>query len=83
MNPITALIRTCFVGRSRWVTLAALLAMSVCSASQDNRQATNANGRTDDIKQLISMYAKAADEADPTLHHASGATRQKTRLSTL
>jgi len=67
MNPITALIRTCFVGRSRWVTLAALLAMSVCSASQDNRQATNASGRTDDIKQLISMYAKAADEADPTL----------------
>jgi len=67
MNPITALIRTCFVGRSRWVTLAALVAMSVCSASQDNRQATNANGRTDDIKQLISMYAKAADEADPTL----------------
>jgi ketosteroid isomerase-like protein len=67
MNPITALIRTCFVARSRLVTLAALLAMSLCSASQENRQETNANGRTDDIRQLISMYAKAADEADPTL----------------
>src|ERR1700756_726863 len=67
MNPVTALVRTCFVGRSRWVTLAALFAASVCSVSQDSQEGTNANGRTDDIKQLISMYAKAADEADPTL----------------
>jgi ketosteroid isomerase-like protein len=53
---------------ARLLTLAAVLAASVCSA-QDRRQATNANvgQEEDEIKQLISMYAKAADEADPTL----------------
>jgi ketosteroid isomerase-like protein len=52
-----------------WFILAVLLAASVCAVSQDKPQATNANaGREqDEIKQLISMYAKAADEADPTL----------------
>ena len=69
MNTVNALIRTCFVGRFCWVTLAALLAVSVCSASQDSRQATTAKAARDEeeIRQLISMYAKAADEADPTL----------------
>jgi len=53
---------------ARLLTLAAVLAASVCSA-QDKRQATNANvgQEEDEIKRLISMYAKAADEADPTL----------------
>jgi len=53
---------------ARLLPLAAVLAATVCSA-QDKRQATNANvGQAgDEIKRLISMYAKAADEADPTL----------------
>jgi ketosteroid isomerase-like protein len=52
-----------------WFILAVLLAASVCAVSQDKPQATNANaGREqDEIKQLISMYAKAADEADPNV----------------
>ena len=58
-----------FVETALAVALAALLAVSVCSASQDSQKAVNANaGREEDeIKQLISMYAKAADDADPTL----------------
>ena len=69
MNTINALIRTCFVGHSHWVTLTAFLAVSVCSASQDSRQVTSAKAARDEdeIRQLISMYAKAADEADPKL----------------
>jgi ketosteroid isomerase-like protein len=69
MKTVNALIRTCFVGRSHWVALAAFLAVSVCSVSQDSRQATNAKAARDEdeIRQLISMYAKAADEADPKL----------------
>ena len=53
---------------ARLLTLAAVLAASVCSA-QDKRQTANANAGKDEqeIKQVISMYAKAADEADPTL----------------
>ena len=53
---------------ARLLTLAAVLAASVCSA-QDKRQTTNPNAEKDedDIKQLISMYAKAADQADRTL----------------
>lgn len=53
---------------ARLLSLAAVLAASVCSA-QDKRQTTNPNAGKDegDIKQLISMYAKAADEADPAL----------------
>jgi SnoaL-like domain len=53
---------------ARLLALAAVLAASVCSA-QDKRQATNANvGQAgDEIKRLISLYAKAADEADPIL----------------
>ena len=67
MNTVAAPIRGCSVGRSRLLTLAAVLAASICSA-QDKRQTTNPNAGKDegDIKQLISMYAKAADEADPT-----------------
>ena len=38
-----------------------------CSVSQDRQVGTNAGRDEHDIKQLISMYAKAADEADPTL----------------
>ena len=58
-----------FVRLAPLVTLAVLLAASVYSVSRDQRQTTNANaGReNDNIKQLISMYAKAADEADPAL----------------
>jgi ketosteroid isomerase-like protein len=58
----------CFVSLARVLTLTALLPASICSA-QDKQQTTNANaGRGEDsIKQLISMYAKTADEADPTL----------------
>jgi len=69
MNTVNALIQTCFVGRSHWVALAAFLAVSVCSGSQDGRQATNAKAARDEdeIRQLISRYAKAADEADPKL----------------
>ncbi len=53
---------------ARLLTLAAVLAASVCSA-QDKRQATkpNVGQEEDEIKHLISMYARAADEADPTL----------------
>jgi SnoaL-like domain len=69
MNSVTSPVRRSLAGLSRSVALAALLAASVCVASQDKQQAVNANARKneDDIKQLISMYAKAADDADPTL----------------
>ena len=45
-----------------------MLATSVCFA-QDKPQASNANvaKKEEQIKQLIAMYAKAADEADPAL----------------
>jgi len=45
-----------------------VLATSVCFA-QDKPQASNANvaKKEEQIKQLIAMYAKAADEADPAL----------------
>jgi len=68
MNPVTALTQSCFVGPSRSITVAAVLAALVCPA-QEKRQATNADvgKERDEIKQLISLYAKAADEADPTL----------------
>jgi hypothetical protein len=56
-----------FVRKAPLVTLAVLLAASVYSVSQDQRQTTNAERENDNIKQLISMYAKAADEADPAL----------------
>ena len=69
MNPVSAHIRSCPVGVSRLVILAVLLAVSVCVVSQDKRQTAIANAGKDerDIKQSISMYAKAADEADPAL----------------
>jgi hypothetical protein len=69
MNPVTSNSRSCFVGLARLVIFAALLAASVCSVSQDKQQGTNANAAKDEdeIRQLISMYAKAADEAEPTL----------------
>lgn len=58
----------CIVRLARLLTRAAVIATTVCSA-QDKRQAVNATVGKDegDIKQLISMYARAADEADPTL----------------
>jgi len=69
MNPVTTHIRSCPAGVSRLFILGILLAASVCVVSQDKQQAVNANtGKDeDDIKRLISMYAKAADEADPAL----------------
>ena len=65
----TSIRRTHFFGLARLVILAVLLTVSVCSVSQDKQQRTNANARSteEEIKQLILMYAKAADEADPTL----------------
>jgi ketosteroid isomerase-like protein len=69
MNPVTSTTRRCFVGLARLVVFAALFAASVCSVSQDKRQTANATaGKAEqEIKQLISMYAKAVDEADQTL----------------
>jgi|HubBroStandDraft_1064217.scaffolds.fasta_scaffold15278_2 ketosteroid isomerase-like protein len=54
---------------ARSVALAALLAVSVCSVSQDKQHTGADNPKPDenDIKQIISMYAKAADEADPNV----------------
>jgi len=49
------------------VTLAILLAVSVLAVSQVKREGVNGGKDKQEIKQLISMYAKAADEADPTL----------------
>jgi len=68
MNSVTSAIRSSLARFRCLLTLAAVLAASVCSA-QDKRQTTNPNAGKDegDIKQLISMYAKAADEADPAL----------------
>jgi Domain of unknown function (DUF4440) len=63
----TAIRRTTFVGFAQLVAFAAFLALPVCSVSQDRQVGTNAGRDEDDIKQLISMYAKAADEADPAL----------------
>jgi len=67
MNPLTAPIRSCPVGVARSIIVAALLAASVCSVSQEKQKAAYTGGTEEEIKQLISMYAKAADEADPTL----------------
>src|SRR5262245_48011326 len=67
MNSVTSPIRSSFAGLSRLITLTVLLAASVCSVSQDKREGANAGKEGHEIKQLISMYAKAADEADPTL----------------
>ena len=66
MDPITSPIR-CFTELSRWVTLALLLAVSVWSVSQGKREGANGGKEEQEINQLISMYAKAANEADPTL----------------
>jgi ketosteroid isomerase-like protein len=63
----TAIRRTIFFGFAHLIAFAAILALPVCSVSQDRQEGTNAGRDEDDIKQLISMYAKAADEADPTL----------------
>lgn len=63
----TAVRQTYFVGVARLVALTALFAVPVCSVAQDMQNATTAGKDEDEIKQLISMYAKAADEADPTL----------------
>jgi len=68
MNSVTSAIRSSLARLSRLITFAVLLAASVCSA-QDKRQTANPNAGKDegDIKQLISIYAKAADEADSAL----------------
>jgi hypothetical protein len=61
--------RGCSVAVARFVALAALLAVTVYSISQD-RQSIVANAPKageNDIKQKIATYAKAADEADPAL----------------
>lgn len=62
-----AVRQTPFAGIARLVALAALLALPVCSVSQDRQNAANAGKDENEIKQLILMYAKAADQADPTL----------------
>ncbi|MGA8440847.1 MAG: hypothetical protein WB714_21655, partial [Candidatus Sulfotelmatobacter sp.] len=61
--------RSCSIAFARSVALAILLAVSVYSVSQDMRQTANANAGKEEqeIKQSISLYAKAANEADPTL----------------
>lgn len=61
--------RSCFIAFARSVAIAILLAVSVYSVSQDMRQTANANAGKEEqeIKQSISLYAKAANEADPTL----------------
>ena len=58
-----------FVEIGQVVALAVLLALPPCSVSQDKRQTNAAKTGADEqeIKQLISMYAKAADGADPSL----------------
>jgi ketosteroid isomerase-like protein len=60
--------RTYFVRFTHLLALTTVAAASICFA-QDKRPAANAAaGKSeDDIKQLISMYAKAADEADAKL----------------
>ncbi len=63
----TAVRQTRFVGVARLVALAALLALPLCSVSQNRQNAANDGKDEDEIKHLISMYAKGADEADPTL----------------
>jgi len=69
MNPVASPRRPSVAGLASVVNISALLAVSVYSVSQDKRQPANANAgkKEQEIKQLISMYAKAADEADPTL----------------
>jgi ketosteroid isomerase-like protein len=69
MNPVASPRRPSVAGFAPLLTIAALLAVSVYSVSQDKRQTANANAGKEEqeIKQLISMYAKAADEADPVL----------------
>ena len=68
MNPVASPRRPSVAGFSRSVGLAALIAVSVCSVSQDKQKAANTNAGSveEEIKQIVSMYAKAADEADPT-----------------
>jgi ketosteroid isomerase-like protein len=69
MSPTTPPSRRCSVAFARSVVLAALLVASVCSVSQDKQPARtdDTNPEEKEIKQMISMYAKAADEADPNL----------------
>jgi SnoaL-like domain len=63
----TASFQTRFARIARVVAFAALLALPVCSVSQDRQNAANTGKDEDEIKHLISMYANAADQADPTL----------------
>ena len=66
----TAVRQTRFVSIARVVALAALLALPVSSVSQDRQNAAHTGKDEDEIKHLISTYAKVADQADPNL--ASG-----------
>jgi SnoaL-like domain len=63
----TPVRQTNVVGVARMVALTALFALPVCSVSQDKQNAAKAGKDEDEMKDLISMYAKAADEADATL----------------
>jgi hypothetical protein len=78
----TAIRRTPFVGFAHLVALASCLALP-CSVSQDRQEGTNAGRDEDDIRQLISMYAKGQMKPIQLWRHASGATYRKTHLSTL
>jgi hypothetical protein len=62
----TAVRQSRFVGIARLIALGALFALPVCSVSQNRLNAANTGKDEDEIKHLISRYAKAADEADPT-----------------
>ena len=68
-EPRTPLIRSCPRGVTRSLIFAVLLARSICAVSQDKHKAADVNAGSAEgkIMQLISMYAKAADEADPAL----------------
>jgi ketosteroid isomerase-like protein len=56
MNPVTA-IRRCFPLVARFVMLAALLTVSICSVSQDKRHATNSNVGRDENEGILAMWA--------------------------
>lgn len=66
----TAVNQKRFVGIARVVALTALLALPVCAVSQDRKDGAKTGRDEDEIKHLILLYAKAADQADPNLASA-------------
>jgi hypothetical protein len=54
-----------FVAVARLIALAAWLAVPVCSVAQDRQSAGNVGKDEDEIKRLISMYAKACGSSRP------------------